>query len=207
MKNLNYFKRNLQLVLLAFSTVFIVTSCDNSDIEESNGSDNARLNLHETILTMRNGSPAPGMSSIGQIAINSSFNELVNALMYVDEELDAGLVNLFVNGTDQYTVFAPTDEAFMNLYSALQINSIEDLPAELVRDVLLYHVAEGRRASNSVIPKRGQRTITTLLGANFRVNPDGSIIAIGNTANITAADISASNGIIHVIDTVILPIE
>lgn len=207
MKNLNRIRRNVQLVLFVLSTVFIASSCESSDVEDSNLDESARLNLHETILTMRNGAPAPGMSSIGQIAINSGFNELVNALMYVDEELDAGLVNLFVNGTDQYTVFAPTDDAFMNLYSALEIDSIEELPAELVRDVLLYHVAEGRRASNSVVPKRGQRNITTLLGAGFNVNPDGSINAIGNTANIIAADISASNGIIHVIDAVILPIE
>jgi uncharacterized surface protein with fasciclin (FAS1) repeats len=51
------------------------------------------------------------------------------------------------------------------------------------------------------------RTITTLLGETFSVNSEGKIIAIGNSASIVKADISASNGIIHVIDTVILPIE
>ena len=51
------------------------------------------------------------------------------------------------------------------------------------------------------------RKIETLLGENFYVYPNASIQAIGNTANITVADISASNGIIHVIDTVILPID
>jgi uncharacterized surface protein with fasciclin (FAS1) repeats len=116
-------------------------------------------------------------------------------------------VDLFMNGTDQYTVFAPTNDAFFALYGALGITGISDLPAELVRDVLFYHVTEGRRAANSVVPKNNTRTIETLLGETFSVNPQAMITAIGNTANITTPNISASNGIIHIIDAVILPIE
>jgi len=74
-------------------------------------------------------------------------------------------------------------------------------------DVLLYHVVEGRRAANSVVPKKNNKNISTLLGVDFTVSPQAQITAVGNTANIVAADISASNGIIHVIDTVILPIN
>jgi transforming growth factor-beta-induced protein len=114
---------------------------------------------------------------------------------------------MFLNGTDQYTVFAPTDEAFMALYSALGVDKISDLSADLVLDVLLYHVIEGRRGANSVVPKKNNREIETLLGATFEVTPEAGIEAIGNTANITTADISASNGIIHSIDAVILPIK
>ncbi len=79
-----------------------------------------------------NRAPAPGEESIAAIAIDAGFSELVAALVYVDAELDAGLVDLFLNGTDQYTVFAPTDEAFEGLYNALEIDGITDLPAELV---------------------------------------------------------------------------
>lgn len=154
-----------------------------------------------------NGAPAPGTDPIAAIAINAGFSELVSALSYVDGELNTGLVDLFLNGTDQYTVFAPTNAAFQNLYTALGVTQISDLPAELVRDVLLYHVVEGRRAANSVVPNNGTRNISTLLGVNFTVNTQGQITAVGNTANITAANISASNGIIHVIDAVILPIN
>lgn len=150
---------------------------------------------------------APGTQPIARIAIDAGFSELVSALSYVDSELNAGLVNLFLNGTDQYTVFAPTNQAFLNLYSALGVDSIDDLPADLVLDVLLYHVVEGRRSSNSVVPKRNNRNISTLLGVNFTVNPQAQITAVGNTANIVTANISASNGIIHVIDAVILPIN
>ena len=115
-----------------------------------------------------------------------------------------------MNGTDQYTVFAPTNEAFAALVGDGQIS---DLPSGLVLNVLLYHVTEGRRASNSVVPKNNTRTIETLLeGASFSVGTDAMITAVGNTANFVVVDgkplvnISASNGIIHVIDTVILPI-
>lgn len=150
---------------------------------------------------------APSSTSIAEIAISAGFSELVEALSYVDQELGSGLVNLFQKGTDQYTVFAPTNEAFNDLYNALGIDNITDLPATLVSEVLLYHVAEGRLASNSVVPLSGERTIETLLGVTFSVNTEGVITATGNSANIVAADFSASNGIIHVIDSVILPIE
>ena len=152
--------------------------------------------------------PAPGADPIAAIAIGAGFDELVGALVYVDQELDAGLVNLFLEGTDQFTVFAPTDEAFEGLYGFLGIEEITDLPPELVLDVLLYHVAEGRRAANSVVPRVGTRTIETLLGKTFTVNTKGEITDLfGQTANIVAPNISASNGIIHVIDTVILPLN
>ena len=153
------------------------------------------------------GTPKKGHESIAEVAIGAGFSELVEALSFVDAELDAGLVNLFLNGKDQYTVFAPTNDAFEALYGALGVGDITDLPAELVLDVLFYHVTEGRRASNSVLPKSGVRTIETLLGETFTVDSNGMIKAIGNEANIAAADVSASNGIIHVIDAVILPIN
>ncbi len=152
--------------------------------------------------------PAPGDQSIAAIAIDAGFDELVGALVYVDEELDAGLVDLFLDGTDQYTVFAPTDEAFEGLYEFLGVGGITELDAELVLDVLLYHVTEGRRAANSVVPPVRDRQITTLLGERFSVNSKGVISDIfGQEANIVAPNISASNGVIHVIDTVILPID
>ncbi|MEX2473401.1 MAG: fasciclin domain-containing protein [Gemmatimonadota bacterium] len=159
--------------------------------------------------------PAPTDASIAAIAIESEFTELVGALAYVDAELDAGLVNLFLNGTDQYTVFAPTNEAFEDLYGLLsavlgaEIDEISDVPAEVVLDVLFYHVTEGRRAANSVVPKRNPRKITSLLGETFRVRGDLTIedglTGLRDDASILSADISASNGIIHVIDAVIVP--
>lgn len=159
--------------------------------------------------------PAPSSTPIAAIAIAAGFDELVGALSYVDAELETGLVDLFLNGTDQYTVFAPTNEAFENLYGLLsvvldtEIDEITDVPAEVVLDVLLYHVTEGRRAANSVVPKRNMRTITSLLGESFKVRTDLTIedglTGLRDDASIISANISANNGIIHVIDQVIVP--
>jgi uncharacterized surface protein with fasciclin (FAS1) repeats len=166
-------------------------------------------------------SPKKGEDPIATIATREGFSELVGALAYVDANLDPspGLVNLFSEGKDQFTVFAPTNAAFQGLYSFLTglnlvigpVDEISDLPPELVLDVLLYHVAEGRRGANSVVPKNGERTITPLLGETFAVTlgDEGAEIIDGlfglrPNAKIGPADISASNGIIHVIDQVIV---
>jgi uncharacterized surface protein with fasciclin (FAS1) repeats len=162
------------------------------------------------------GAPKKGEDPIAVIAIDNGFDELVAALSYVDDDLGTGLVNLFLEGTDQYTVFAPTDEAFENLYDLLSvvletsIEEITDIPAEIVLDVLLYHVTEGRRASNSVLPKKNVKAITPLLDEKFYVRPDGTIrdglTGVRETdAAIDTPNISASNGIIHVITEVIVP--
>lgn len=178
--------RSITLLVLAFCFIFVTSSA----------------------IAAPNAAPKRGTDSIAEIAIDAGFTELVNALSYVDEALDAGLVELFLNGTDQYTVFAPTNDAFLNLYAFLGINSIDQLPAELVLDVLLYHVTEGRRAANSVVPRVGNRAITTLLGEKFMVDRYAVITDIfGQEANIVTPNISARNGIIHIIDTVILPID
>lgn len=193
------------LFMTAVSLVFF--SCSKEEMHEAEL--NATLQT-EAEAKANKAAPAPGDKSIAAIALaNEDFSELVEALVYVDAELGTQLVDMFMNGTDQYTVFAPTNDAFYGLYSAVGItdNDISALPAPLVRDVLLYHVVEGRRAANSVVPPKNPRQIETLLGAYFWVDSSKNIQAVGNTATIVMPNISASNGIIHVIDAVILPIE
>lgn len=196
----------LKAFILIAALSIVTISCNNEEIEEMNVINSSKTLTGETFKSA-NSAPKPGDTPIAGIAVNAGFNELVGALTYVDNELDAGLVNLFLNGKDQYTVFAPTDAAFKNLYTALGVNKITDLPPTLVLDVLKYHVVEGRRAANSVVPQNGSREITTLLGSTFSVDSKGMITAVGNTANIKSANISASNGIIHVVDAVLLPIK
>ena len=202
MKTMKMNLRNLALVAVV-ALGLITVSCDKQDdmFQDQNSSvQNADLKKGKAV--------SPGEKSIAAIAIEAGFSELVSALVYVDGAItpSPGLVNLFLNGTDQYTVFAPTNQAFMNLYDALSVEKISDLPADLVLNVLLYHVTEGRRAANSVVPPVNPRTIETLLGSSFSVDKSGMITAVGNTATIVTPNISASNGIIHVIDAVILPI-
>lgn len=187
------------IVLVAFSMI-LFTGCERDT--ETIDTTTANFNANK-----------PGDMSIGEIAdSNENFSILMAAIDYVDDELETGLRDLFTNGNDQYTVFAPTNDAFIDLLGVLGANELSDLDPELVLNVLLYHVTEGRRASNSVVPKNNPKEIETLLGVSFYVNSDLSIDAVGNSANIIAEpeplfDISASNGIIHAIDAVILPIE
>lgn len=199
------------MILSAVALIFVACEKDDSVFTDEMAQ-NEQVITGEENAELKRGrrAPAPSSQSIAEIAIAAGFSELVGALSYVDEQLEAGLVDLFLNGTDQYTVFAPTNEAFQALYDALgdDVNGITDLPAELVLDVLFYHVVEGRRAANSVVPPSRPRTITTLLGATFTVSSGGVITDIaGQEINITGADISASNGIIHIIDGVLLPLE
>jgi uncharacterized surface protein with fasciclin (FAS1) repeats len=194
---------------LALMGTFALTACDV-------GTEPTNLATESVVPSAaRVAAPAPGDAPIAAIAIDAGFTQLVGALAYVDTELGAGLIELFLNGKDQYTVFAPTDEAFEDLYALLssvlgtEIDEINDVPPEVVLDVLLYHVVEGRRASNSVVPKNRERTITSLLGETFRVRPDLSIedglTGLRDDASIATPDITASNGIIHVISGVIVP--
>jgi uncharacterized surface protein with fasciclin (FAS1) repeats len=162
--------------------------------------------------------PAPGGATVAEIADAAGFDLLLAAVGYIAEvnpgsPLVAGLLD-----DEQYTVFAPTNRAFLDLVDALDLplsNPFGAIDAALgagtVEAVVSYHVVEGRRAANSVVPPAASprpRTMRTLLpGASFRVDSSGRITAVGNSASIVAPDISASNGIIHVIDAVILPIE
>lgn len=196
-KKSNIIVKMCKVLILSIFAIFLV-SCENEDkfLPETGGD-----------TELKAASLKKGTDPIAQIAIDEGFSELLSALNYVDSVLQTNFVDLFSNGKDQYTVFAPTNDAFLALYASLGVGKISDLPAQSVLDILLYHVAEGRRASNSVVPKMNVRTIETLLDESFTVSFGGSINAIGNTAFITNADISASNGIVHVIDAVMLPVD
>jgi uncharacterized surface protein with fasciclin (FAS1) repeats len=110
----------------------------------------------------------------------------------------AGLVDA-LRGEGPLTVFAPTDEAF----AKLPAGTLESLLAdpEALADILLYHVAEGKLNAKRVV-QRG--FVPTLLGRPLTVTAMGDKVRI-NEANVVAADIEASNGIIHVVDTVLVP--
>ena len=125
-----------------------------------------------------------------------SFNTLVAAVKA------AGLVDA-LKGEGPLTVFAPTDEAF----AALPKGTVESLLLPENKDrlveILTYHVVSGEVPSTVAVDlKRGM----TLNGQSFAVNFDGKTLTVGG-ANVVQADIKASNGIIHVIDKVMIPAE
>jgi uncharacterized surface protein with fasciclin (FAS1) repeats len=201
--------KRIALPALVLAGTFVLGACTDTPMDPVPASFSMEAPSENRSSAAVRGAPAPGSLSIAEIAIDAGFSELVGALAYVDAELGAGLVDLFLNGRDQYTVFAPTNDAFENLYDFLSAVSADrrDLrpPPELVLDVLLYHVVEGRRAANSVVPPSGPGPSQpswvrpSQCGRNRTITrrPSG----LRNDAKILSADISASNGIIHVIDT------
>ncbi len=131
-------------------------------------------------------------------AQTSEFSILIAALQAADPAVLQTL-----SGKGQFTVFAPTDAAFVSLLNELGLTADQLLSNQaLVTEVLLYHVARGNRNSNAVIGSTQIRTFQR----GFLLQ-DGGVLtdANGRTANIIATDIDASNGVIHVIDRVVLP--
>jgi len=108
-----------------------------------------------------------------------------------------------LSGNGQFTVFAPTDAAFVSLLGELGLTAEEVLGNQaLVTQVLLYHVAHGNRDSAAILSSSRIRT----LEGGFLSQSGGVLTdANGRTANIILPDVQAGNGVIHVIDRVVLP--
>ncbi len=110
----------------------------------------------------------------------------------------AGLVDT-LNSAGPFTVFAPTNAAFAKVPSD-QLQSLLNDPAAL-KNVLLYHVVLGRVTSAQVVRLS---TAKTVQGANLNISAEDGTVKV-NDATVTDTDIPAVNGVIHVIDTVLLP--
>jgi uncharacterized surface protein with fasciclin (FAS1) repeats len=110
----------------------------------------------------------------------------------------AGLATT-LQGKGRYTVFAPTDAAFARVPKAT-LAKLADNRAKL-RSVLLYHVAKGRLSAAKVAKRH---SIKTLNGQRVRVRVRGGKVYVGG-ARVTTANIAASNGVIHVINRVLIP--
>jgi uncharacterized surface protein with fasciclin (FAS1) repeats len=120
-----------------------------------------------------------------------SFKTLVTAVKA------AGLVDT-LKGKGPFTVFAPTDEAFAKLPAGTLDNLLKD--KEKLRAVLTYHVVAGKVTSDQVVKLKSAKTVQ---GQSVKIDASNGV-KIDN-ASVTQADIAASNGVIHVIDRVILP--
>jgi uncharacterized surface protein with fasciclin (FAS1) repeats len=122
---------------------------------------------------------------------NGNFKTLITAL-------DATGLTSALKGAGPFTVFAPTDAAFADVDPEVLSWLLENPDA--LREVLLYHVVAGAYNSSVVV---GLSSVETLQGGNLTISVDGGVMI--NDANVTAVDVMASNGIIHVIDKVLIP--
>jgi len=143
--------------------------------------------------------PAPSIVDIASSVCEQSgeFCILVAAVEAADPAVAARL-----SGRGQATVFAPTNQAFLDLLAELGLSGLDDIDQATLTQVLLYHVVPGRRTSTSVLPSPKLRT----LQGGFLQQAGGVLTDnLGRSAAIVGVDIAASNGVIHIIDRVVLP--
>ncbi len=144
--------------------------------------------------------------SIVQIATaNGNFKTLLAAVGCADPAVGKALT-----GTGPLTVFAPTDKAFAKK-GLTAANVCHKLPKAALTSVLLYHVVSGSNFAKDVLPAKGKiAVLETVLGQQLAVNAKGRLFTTGSTmARILIPqklyDIPATNGVIHVIDAVLMP--
>jgi uncharacterized surface protein with fasciclin (FAS1) repeats len=127
------------------------------------------------------------------IAVESGkFNTLAKALT------ETGLLDA-LKGKGPFTVFAPTDEAFSKLPEGTIESLLKD--KEALKKILLYHVVSGNVTSSEVVKLKKAETLEGQ-DVNIQIN-DGSVMI--NNSKVTTPDVMASNGVIHIIDTVLIP--
>ena len=166
------------------------------------GSDASDENVAETPATSEETETSEdGMAddpgTIVDVAVGAgSFTTLVAAVA------EAGLVDT-LSGEGPFTVFAPTDDAFAAALDALGLTAEELLASPELGSILAYHVVAGEVDAATAISLDGQ-SAETVNGASIDISVvDGNVMI--NNATVIGADVAASNGIIHIIDTVLLP--
>ncbi|MGI0107674.1 fasciclin domain-containing protein [Salinimicrobium sp. WS361] len=147
-----------------------------------------------------------GLPSVVTFALaDPTFDNLVAALTREDDFTFVSTL-METGSPAPFTVFAPTNDAFAALLGELEMNSLSDIPKDVLASVLSYHVVAGANVRSSALTD--DMEVSTLLGQSFTIDLDnGAMItdANGRTANIIVVDVQANNGVVHVLDTVLLP--
>lgn len=132
------------------------------------------------------------MADIVDTAVNAgSFNTLVAAVKA------ANLVDT-LKGAGPFTVFAPTDDAFAKLPQGTVDGLLQDIPK--LTKILTYHVVSGKVTAADVVKLNSAKTVE---GTDVKIDASNGVKV--NNATVTTPDVAADNGVIHVIDTVLIP--
>jgi uncharacterized surface protein with fasciclin (FAS1) repeats len=146
-------------------------------------------------------------STIVDVAVgNPDFSTLVAAVKA------AGLVET-LSGAGPFTVFAPTNAAFAKLPAGTVDGLLKPESLEKLKGLLTYHVVAGKfdaaAVTDAITKGKGKYTVTTVQGGKIDLSlKDGKVVltdANGKTATVAIADVAASNGVIHAIDSVVMP--
>jgi len=180
MKTLNV--RLMTLLALAALSLAVAGCSDDSNPTALESNEKVKPSERTTIVDL----------ALAVNADSGEFSTLIAALAAAD------LVDV-LDGNGQFTVFAPTDEAF----AALDLNpdNVGDLPVEDLTDILLFHVVKGRRMAEDVV---ASEKIRMLNGGFAMIEVDGGGATIDG-AMIVATDYGTDNGVVHIIGDVMLP--
>jgi len=197
-----FLKKRFFLVFFLFTLSFVMLSCNDETMDTVNAAEINEL----TVL------PAGTSESITSIILDNGLSEFNEALLYVNEELYTALVADFETGVRQYTVFIPSNKAFYKLYDCLGMTTkdITELgDPGLVRDILQYHVVMGRWDLDRLRSNNEDNTLTSFYGETFTIKSDGRIESVTNSSliDLNEANKLATNGVVHIITDVILPVE
>jgi transforming growth factor-beta-induced protein len=140
---------------------------------------------------------APARPTEGELNIVQTAQQAGSFKTLLALATKAGLADDLARG--ELTVLAPTDAAFKKLPKST-LRAVQKNP-KLLKRVLLYHVISGKAPSSTVVTLKSAKT---LAGPSVRIRVTGSRVFVNN-ARVTKVDIAASNGIIHVIDRVLIP--
>ena len=169
----------IRMIALASVLAIVGAACSTADAaDETTTTTAAEETMEETIV---------------DVAVAQGFTTLVTAVQTAD------LVET-LSGEGPFTVFAPTDEAFAALPEGVLDGLLAD-PAALA-DILKYHVVSGEVLAADVV---GLDSATTVQGEDIAIAVVDGTVVLNGTANVVITDVMASNGVIHVIDAVILP--
>ncbi len=156
--------------------------------------------------TMIKKKPQSSSTVAGFIAASKDHSTLLKALTAAE------LVETF-SGSDAFTVFAPTNAAFDKLPDGILEKLLGASDKTMLQDILKFHVVSGSLSSSDLAKAieegKGRAVLSTIAGGTLTASmKDGKVFltdASGNMAQVTAADAKQSNGIVHVVDTVVLP--
>lgn len=135
---------------------------------------------------------------------NPNFSTLVTALTRPDQPNFVSILSGTSNSP--FTVFAPTNNAFGSLLSELGLSGLGAIPALTLENVLKYHVVAGANVASTDITNN--MTVNTFQGGTFKITTNGGVKitdANNRVSNVIATDVQCTNGIIHVLDKVLLP--
>lgn len=137
----------------------------------------------------------PSMNIVELAAANPDLSTLVAAVQ------EAELVDT-LSGPGPFTVFAPTNEAFENLLNELDITAEELLARDDLGSILTFHVIPSAVLSSDLSE---EQTVTTVNGEELTITVRNGEVMINGSAMVTTADVQASNGVVHIIDSVLIP--